>query len=114
VNDEENSIRKSRTIFLIVAGIVAAPLTLAVAVGCAGAGHGSGGPLLLFYPYTMIAARFCGGDPAWLLAPSLLQFPLYGAGLSFAEMKGRLRLASILLTVLHGAAVSAAVALIGL
>lgn len=91
----------------LIASLIVTPVALLLGVGSAGAGHGDYRLAMLLFPYTLLsAALFDSITPLFILL-AIIQFPLYGVALGYANEKGRLVPVAILLCLAHVAAVAA-------
>ena len=84
-----------------LAGALVGLLLLLLAIGAAGAGHGTYLPAKLLFPFAMLAARF-GDAITWpYVILALAQFPLYGLLLGSVFHSHRFRLCIAALVALH-------------
>lgn len=91
----------------LIASLIVTPVTLLLGVGSGGVGHGDYRLAMILFPYTLLStALFDSITPPFILL-AIIQFPLYGVALGYANERGRLIPAAILLCVAHGAAVAA-------
>ncbi len=91
----------------MVASLIVTPIALLLGVGSAGAGHGDYRLAMILFPYTLLStAVFDSITPPFIIL-AIIQFPLYGVALGYANEKGRLVSMAILLCVIHGIALTA-------
>lgn len=91
----------------VIASLTLTPIALLLGVGSAGAGHGDYRLPMILFPYTLLStALFDSITPPFIIL-AVVQFPLYGVALGYANEKGRLVSAATLLFVAHGIALTA-------
>ena len=91
----------------MIASLIVTPIALLLGVGSAGAGHGDYHLAMILFPYTLLStALFDSITPPFVIL-AVIQFPLYGFVLGYANEKGRLVSTAILLCVVHGIALTA-------
>ena len=91
----------------LIAALVITPVALLLGIGSAGAGHGNYRLAMMLFPYTLLStAVFDSITPPFIIL-AIVQFPLYGLALGYANKKKRLIPMAILLCVGHGIAASA-------
>jgi hypothetical protein len=73
----------------IIAGVLFGVLAALVAVGAAGAGHGTYVPAAVLFPYTMFFSVFVGSIAPVLVALALVQYPAYGALVALVRSSAR-------------------------
>ena len=74
----------------IIAGVLFGALAAFVAVGAAGAGHGTYVPAAVLFPYTMFFSVLVGSIAPVLVALALVQYPVYGALLALVRSSTRI------------------------
>ena len=84
-----------------IVSLIATPIFCFFAVLLAGGGHGTYLPAKLLFPYTMISAFWFGRITVPLIVFSIIQFPVYGFTLAFANRKGTLILVGGFILFLH-------------
>jgi Ankyrin repeats (3 copies) len=86
----------------VLVGILVTPVFCLFAMISAGAGHGSYVAAIVLFPFTLLLASFIGGENELvLIASAILQFPLYGIFLGYANTRGRMLTAAAALFVVH-------------
>jgi hypothetical protein len=91
----------------MIASLIVTPIALLLGVGSAGAGHGDYRLAMILFPYTLLStAVFDSITPPFIIL-AIIQFPIYGVALGYANEKRRLLLMSIVLCVVHGIALAA-------
>jgi ABC-type sulfate transport system permease subunit len=58
----------------------------------------------MLFPYTMLSTAIFDSITVPFIALAIIQFPLYGVALGYANQKGRFGWVAILLGVVHGLA----------
>ena len=91
----------------VIVSIIATPLALLLGLASAGVGHGSYRAAMVLFPYTMLSATVFDSITIPFIILALVQFPLYGVALGYANERGRTTSVAILLVVLHSVAVAA-------
>jgi len=103
-----------KTAILVALGSAAGGiLALAIAVLCAGAGHGTYLPAMLLFPYAMLMS--VGGHTITndAIVLGLLQYPGYGLFLGVCGLVGKFRIAATILAAIHMLALVACICLLG-
>jgi len=91
----------------MIALLIVTPIALLLGVGSAGAGHGDYRLAMILFPCTLLStAVFDSITPPFIIL-AIIQFPLYGVALGYANEKGRLVSMAILLGIVHGIALMA-------
>jgi hypothetical protein len=88
-----------------IAGAFLGVLAAFVAVGAAGAGHGTYVPAAILFPFTMSLSALSGIITPVLMVLGLAQYPLYGASVGLAKSSTRVWVG---LACVHVAAVAVA------
>jgi hypothetical protein len=88
----------------VIVALVLTPILLLLGVGSAGAGHGDYRLAMMLFPYTMLSTAVFDSITVPFIALAIIQFPLYGVALGYANQKGRFGWVAILLGVVHGLA----------
>lgn len=86
----------------VIVSLVVTPIALLLGVGSAGAGHGDYRLAMMLFPYTMLSTAVFDSITVPFIALAIIQFPLYGVVLGYANQKGRFGWVTILLGVVHG------------
>jgi hypothetical protein len=73
-----------------------------VGIGSAAAGHGNYFLGKLLFPFTMCSALLLGSITAPFILIAVAQYPIYGLITGLANRRGRLRLVSGILLLVHG------------
>jgi hypothetical protein len=94
--------------WIIASSLFAEVAACVMAVGLAGAGHGTYDAAKCLFPYTMISTGLFGSITFPFIVLAGVQYPSYGAILSRANAKGKLKLAAIGVFVVHVAAAGVA------
>jgi hypothetical protein len=95
---------------IIIASMVASPVTIIMIILCSLPDGGSNGLAKLFYPYYWLIDSVFGFVPMpfrlLLFMQAVFQFPLYGFILALASEKGLVLRALVILIIVHGLAVA--------
>jgi hypothetical protein len=91
----------------VIASAIVTPIALFVGVASGGVGHGDYLAAMILFPYTMLSAAVFDSITFPFIILAIVQFPLYGVALGYANEKDRLGLMIVLLCVLHGLALAA-------
>jgi hypothetical protein len=91
----------------LIVSLIVTPIALLLGVASAGAGHGDYRLAMILFPYTLLSAVIFDSITTPFIILAIIQFPLYGIALGYANKKGRLAAMSILLCVVHGVASTA-------
>jgi hypothetical protein len=91
----------------IIASLIVTPIALLLGVASAGAGHGDYHLAMFLFPYTLLStALFDSITPPFIIL-AIIQFPIYGVVLGYANERGRLLSMWIVLGVVHGIVLAA-------
>lgn len=91
----------------MIASLIVTPIALLLGLASAGVGHGDYRLAMMLFPYTLLStAAFDSITPPFILL-AIVQFPLYGVLLGYANEQGRLLAMLLLLCVMHGLALTA-------
>jgi hypothetical protein len=85
----------------IIVSLVVTPLALLLGIASAGAGHGDYIWAKILFPYTMLSTFLFQSITAPFILLAILQFPLYGLILAFANERKRLGSLAIVLAMAH-------------
>lgn len=88
----------------MIVSLVLTPFLLLLGVGSGGAGHGDYRLAMMLFPYTMLSTAIFDSITVPFIALAIIQFPLYGVALGYANQRGRFGWVAILLGVVHGLA----------
>lgn len=88
----------------MIVSLVLTPIALLLGVGSGGAGHGDYRLAMMLFPYTMLSTAIFDSITVPFIALAVIQFPLYGVALGYANQKARFGLVAILIGVVHGLA----------
>jgi hypothetical protein len=88
----------------VIASLIVTPIALFLGVGSAGAGHGDYRLAMMLFPYTMLSTFIFDSITIPFIVLAIIQFPLYGMALGYANQRGRIWRVTILLSVVHGLA----------
>jgi hypothetical protein len=88
----------------VIVSLILTPIALLLGVGSAGAGHGDYRLAMLLFPYTMLSTAVFDSITFPFIVLAIIQFPLYGIALGYANQRGRFGLFAILVGVVHGLA----------
>ncbi len=91
----------------MIASLAVTPVALLLGVGSAGAGHGNYRLAMILFPYTLLSTSFFDSITPPFIILAIIQFPLYGLALGYANEKGRLVSMSMVLCVVHGIVLAA-------
>ena len=91
----------------MIVSLVLTPIALLLGVGSGGAGHGDYRLAMILFPYTLLSTSVFDSITPPFIILAIIQFPLYGVALGYANEKGRLLSMSIVLGVVHGLVLSA-------
>ena len=91
----------------VIASLVVTPIALLLGIGSAGAGHGDYLLAMILFPYTLLSTSLFNSITAPFIVFAIVQFPIYGFVLGYANERGRLVSMSLLLSVVHGVAAAA-------
>ena len=91
----------------MIASLIVMPIALLLGVGSAGAGHGDYRLAMILFPYTLLSTSVFDSITPPFIILAIIQFPIYGVALGYANEKRRLLSISIVLCVVHGIAVAA-------
>jgi len=91
----------------MIASLIVTPIALLLGVGSAGAGHGDYRLAMILFPYTLLSTSVFDSITPPFIILAIIQFPIYGVALGYANEKRRLLSMSIVLCVVHGIAVAA-------
>jgi len=83
------------------------PLFLYFGIASGGAGHGNYLLAKIVFPFTMLSTKAFGSIIAPFILLAIIQFPVYGFILGWANAKNRIFLPAAALLLLHSAAVIA-------
>lgn len=98
-------IMRTRSFWIpVIVSLVVTPIALLLGVGSAGAGHGDYRLAMMLFPYTMLSTAVFESITVPFIALAIVQFPLYGVVLGYANQKGCFGWVTILLGVVHGLA----------
>jgi hypothetical protein len=101
-------VMRSRRFWIpMIASLIVTPIALLLGVGSAGAGHGDYRLAMILFPYTLLSTAVFDSITLPFIILAIIQFPLYGIVLAYANEKGRFVSMSILLCVVHGIALTA-------
>lgn len=98
---------RSRKFWLpLTVALIVTPVALLLGLGSAGAGHGDYRLAMILFPYTLLSTTvFDSITPSFIIL-AIVQFPLYGIVLGYANEKGRPGSMLLVLCVLHGLALT--------
>lgn len=90
----------------IILSIPATIVLLLLALGSAGIGHGSGLPILVLFPYSLLVVELAEGlgykeTSLFFIVPLILQFPLYGVAVALARETRKLNVVATTLVLMH-------------
>ena len=85
----------------VIVSIVVTPFALFLGLVSTGAGHGDYFWAQILFPYTMLSTFLFHSITAPFILLAVIQFPLYGLLLAFADERRRLGLVAIGLAVVH-------------
>ena len=88
----------------VIVSFFLTPIALLLGVGSAGAGHGDYRLAMMLFPYTMLSTFVFDSITVPFIVLAIVQFPLYGIALGYANQRGRFLRVAILLSVVHGLA----------
>ena len=88
----------------MIVSLVLTPIALLLGVGSGGAGHGDYRLAMMLFPYTMLSTVVFDSITVPFIVLAIIQWPLYGAALGYANQRGRFVRVVILLGVVHGLA----------
>lgn len=91
----------------MIASLIVTPIALLLGVGSAGAGHGDYRLAMILFPYTLLSTSVFDSITPPFIILAIIQFPIYGVALGYANEKRRLLSMSIVLCVVHGIALAA-------
>jgi hypothetical protein len=91
----------------MIASLIVTPIALLLGVGSAGAGHGDYRLAMILFPYTLLSTSLFDSITPPFIILAIIQFPIYGVALGYANEKQRLLSMSIVLCVVHGIALAA-------
>jgi len=80
------------------------PIALLLGVGSGGAGHGDYRLAMMLFPYTMLSTFVFDSITVPSIVLAIIQFPLYGIALGYANQRGRFVRVAIFLSIVHGLA----------
>jgi hypothetical protein len=103
--------KRSKQWFPVIISLIATPFTLLLALSSAGAGHGDYFWAKVFYPYTILSAIALKSITISFIVVAIFELPAYGALLGISWSRGKLKLYSIGLLLLHTSAVIACFAI---
>jgi hypothetical protein len=89
-----NKEKLASSIMIFVGFLVMTPIFAGIGILFTGAGHGSYLLAAVLFPTAMISREI-------IIAVAILQFPVYGAILGFANYRNKLTLAAIILAIFH-------------
>lgn len=96
--------KPSKQWFPVIVSLIATPFTLLLALSSAGAGHGDYFWAKVFYPYTMLSAIALKSITTPFMVVAVLELPAYGAFIGTGWSRGKLKLYSAGLLLLHTSA----------
>lgn len=90
----------------IILSIPVAIVLLLLALGSAGVGHGSGLPIVVLFPYSLLVVALAEAlgykeTSLFFIMSLILQFPLYGVAVALAREKRKLTLVATMLVLMH-------------
>ena len=88
----------------VIASLVVTPIALLLGIGSAGAGHGDYRLAMILFPYTLLPTSLFNSITPPFIILAIIQFPIYGLVLGYANERGRLVSMLILLSIVHGVA----------
>ena len=91
----------------VIISLLVTPIALLLGIGSAGAGHGDYRLAMILFPYIMLSTSLFNSITPPFIILAIIQFPVYGLVLGYADERGRLVSMSILLAVVHGVAAAA-------
>jgi hypothetical protein len=91
----------------VIASVIVAPIALFLGIASGGVGHGDYLAAMILFPYTMLSAAVFDSITLPFIILAIIQFPLYGGALGYANEKDRLGWMIALLCIVHGIAVAA-------
>jgi len=95
-----------------VAGLVATPLCLLLAIASGGAGHGDYFWAKIIYPYTMLSTLLFNSITLPFIVLAVVQLPIYGVLLSIGRARNRFGLVAFVLLTAHAAAAAVCLAVL--
>jgi hypothetical protein len=88
----------------VIVSLLLTPIALLLGVGSGGAGHGDYRLAMMLFPYTMLSTFVFDSITVPFIVLAIIQFPLYGIALGYANQRGRFVRVAILFSVVHGLA----------
>ena len=85
----------------MIVSLVLTPFLLLLGVGSGGAGHGDYRLAMMLFPYTMLSTFVFDSITVPFIVLAIIQFPLYGVTLGYANQRGRFGWVAILLAIVR-------------